>query len=239
MPPRPEGTDGSDHAYRMVIAERYQRMADYKHSITRLMATHVVLSLGKCAWTALGFMEGHPIPVYMLGMLAGEAAVIGVFAAAKMGTLKESLTALKVYNMLQALVAATHILTAWRYHNGLNLEQHQYSKIAQRYILDRTSAYSPDTVQQVTLGFEMFLDCTLGAFLLFAVLVSHRMIKEKMELKKEAAAKGARRGGLDKKGEKDSDDDDVPQAVPLEGDAGSPERRVAAKASMRARRRMA
>lgn len=79
---------------------------------------------------------------------------------------------------------------------------------------------------------------TLGAFLLLAVLVSHNMIKEKMEAKREAAEKGARSGGQ-RGGSDDEGDDAAPPAVPLDDGAASPERRVTAKASMRQRRRIA
>ena len=69
---------------------------------------------------------------------------------------------------------------------------------------------------------------------MLATLVAHNMIREKMAAKREAAAKGAaKRAGSDS-------GDEAPAAVPLEGSAAaSPERRVTAKASMRARRRMA
>lgn len=88
---------------------------------------------------------------------------------------------------------------------------------------------------QVTQGLELFLDLTFGAFLLLAVLVSHNMIKEKMDLKKEAAEKGAAKRAADK-----NDDDEPPEAVPLEGEAaGSPDKKVTAKASVRARKRIA
>lgn len=81
---------------------------------------------------------------------------------------------------------------------------------------------------------ELTLDLTLGAFLLMATLISHRMIKEKMEAKSEAANRGAAKKAAD------DDGDEAPQAVPLEDDGdGSPEKRVTAKASMRRRARMA
>ena len=69
-----------------------------------------------------------------------------------------------------------------------------------------------------------------------AILISHRMIKEKMDLKQEAAAKGAAKRAADKE-----DDDEPPEAAPLddEGAGGSPDKKVTAKVSVRARRRMA
>jgi hypothetical protein len=42
-----------------------------------------------------------------MGLVAGELVVVGAFAVAKLGNVKESLPALKVFNLLQAAVAAT------------------------------------------------------------------------------------------------------------------------------------
>lgn len=81
--------------------------------------------------------------------------------------------------------------------------------------------------------FELFLDMTFAALLIMCILVSHKMIKEKMALKKEAAEKGAA-----KRAGSDDGSDGPPEAVLLEG-AASPDRRLTAKASTRARRRMA
>jgi len=87
----------------------------------------------------------------------------------------------------------------------------------------------------LALTFELFLDLTLGAFLVMGVLISHNMIREKMDAKKEAAAKGRAKRAAD---DDDDDDEGPPEAVPLD-DPASPDRKVTAKASMRARRRMA
>ncbi|KAG2438803.1 hypothetical protein HXX76_005344 [Chlamydomonas incerta] len=62
MPPRPEGTDGSDWSYREVIEDRYKRMA-VNMSATLLL--HQVQSLAvilKLAWSAipLYIAEGSP-----------------------------------------------------------------------------------------------------------------------------------------------------------------------------------
>lgn len=96
----------------------------------------------------------------------------------------------------------------------------------------------PDTLLSATKSVELFIDCTLGAFLILAVLVSHSLIKEKMEAKKEAQEKGARSGGQ-RGGSEAEGSDAAPAAVPLDGPSASPERRVTAKASVRQRRRIA
>jgi hypothetical protein len=63
----------------------------------------------------------------------------------------------------------------------------------------------------------MFLDLTLAAFLVMGTFVSHKMIVEKMQMKKErdnvkTDRKDAQKGGSD---DDDSDDERVPAAVPL------------------------
>lgn len=96
----------------------------------------------------------------------------------------------------------------------------------------------PDAALQAALGLELFLDLALGALLAVAVLSCHAVIREKMDLKREAAAKGGAAAAKAKRAGSDSGDE-APQAVPIGGAAGatSPERRLTAKAS--SRRRMA
>jgi hypothetical protein len=90
----------------------------------------------------------------------------------------------------------------------------------------------PDTILQAAKGVELFLDLTLAAFLLVAIIVTHSMIKEKMAAKREAAAKGAGKRAPAWEG-------GAATAAPAPAPDDSPERRMTAKASMRARRRMA
>jgi hypothetical protein len=73
--------------------------------------------------------------------------------------------------------------------------------------------------------FELFLDMVTSAFLAMATFVSHKMIVEKMQMKKEKGSisakdrKGAIKGGGDSDSGSDDDEGDdaaVPDAVPIE-----------------------
>jgi hypothetical protein len=73
------------------------------------------------------------------------------------------------------------------------------------------------TVLSTLKAFEMFLDLTLAAFLIMGTFVSHKMIIEKMQMKKDRSnvrtdRKDAQKGGSD---DDESDDEGVPAAVPL------------------------
>lgn len=89
---------------------------------------------------------------------------------------------------------------------------------------------NPEAIQQVMQAVELFLDLTLGLFIVLAVKISHNMIIEKMQLKREARDKGATKRAVDASGAAAAAEDEPDEGV---------DRRVTAKASMRARRRMA
>lgn len=220
MPPRPAGSDGRDHSYREVVAERYKRMANFKDSIEKLMFLHIAFLCVKIAWyLAAQTLEGIPLPPHALGMAAGEVLLLMVYSMAKLGNVKENLTLLKVFNMVQSLITASEVLTGWAYHNGTRtggVPTYENSEAVAKFIVAKYPGYSPTTVLNTTKAFEMFLDLTLAAFLVMGTFISHKMIVEKMQMKKEREnvstdRKGAQKGGSDD----DSDDEGVPAAVPL------------------------
>jgi hypothetical protein len=64
--------------------------------------------------------------------------------------------------------------------------------------------------------YELFQDCTTAVFLLMSILISHRMIVEKMEMKKDKdAGLGSGRPVAQQGGGDNGDDADAPDAVPL------------------------
>ena len=72
------------------------------------VTSQIALALAKTAWTGVGLLEGHALPAYMLVILGGEAAAVAALRAARLGgSVRESLPALKAFNLLQAGVAAT------------------------------------------------------------------------------------------------------------------------------------
>lgn len=92
--------------------------------------------------------------------------------------------------------------------------------------------------------FELFLDLTLAAFLAMGVFVSHKMIVEKMDMKKEKKhvktdRKDAQKGGSDDSdsSDEDSDADAAPQAVPLQQEEKPKVARSAAASKTAAARR--
>ncbi|KAF6260537.1 hypothetical protein COO60DRAFT_1505809 [Scenedesmus sp. NREL 46B-D3] len=220
MPPRPTGTDGRDHSYREVIAERYKRMANFKDSIEKLMFLHIAFLCVKLGWHfAVQSLDGILMPRHALGMAVGEVALLLVYSMAKLGNVKESLTLLKVFNMVQSLITASEVLSGWAYHNGTNtggVPTYENSEAMAKFIVAKYPGYNPGTVLSSMKGFEMFLDLTLAAFLVMGTFVSHKMIVEKMQMKKERESvrtdrKDAQKGGSDD----DGDDEGAPAAVPL------------------------
>lgn len=100
------------------------------------------------------------------------------------------------------------------------------------------------TLEQNFKTLELFLDLTLLAFLAMSTFVSHKMIVEKMEMKRDKKnvntdRKDAQRGG----GDDDSDSEDAdgngdaPQAVPLQEQEKPKVARAAASSKASAVRR--
>lgn len=106
-------------------------------------------------------------------------------------------------------------------------------------IVNRSWLLCSDSVKKYAQSFELFLDLTLAFFLGMCTFVSHRMILEKMEANKAAA------GGTDKKTDETIgwgdtiEDDDAPEAVPLEAEDEPTVVKAAASSRTRARRKMA
>lgn len=87
----------------------------------------------------------------------------------------------------------------------------------------------------------MFIDLTFAVFLVMATIVAHKMIVEKMEMKKDKKniqtdRKDAQKGGSDDEEEEEY----APAAVPLqEGDEGKVLKAAATSKTQAARRRHA
>eukprot|EP00882_Tetradesmus_deserticola_P024422 GHRQ01026690.1.p1 GENE.GHRQ01026690.1~~GHRQ01026690.1.p1 ORF type:complete len:237 (+),score=87.12 GHRQ01026690.1:163-873(+) len=198
----------------------YKRMANFKYSIEKIIFLHITFLCLKLGWHfAVQQVAGFPLPTYVLGMAAGEVALLVVYSMAKLGSVRESLRLLKVFNMVQAVIAATEVLAGWIYHNGTNeggVARYKNAEAMTKYITTTHPGYSPGTVLGNVQAFEMFLDLTLAAFLLMGTFLSHKMIVEKMQMKKEREGAGAGRIGAQKGGsDDDSDGEAAPAAVPL------------------------
>lgn len=243
MPPRPAGTDGADHSYREVIVERYKRMADFKEAIQKLIGLHMLFVFVKVAWSFAVFKVGGPaVPMSVLGMVGLELLLQVVLAAAKLGQRNESLALLKTFNMVQAFLTATQVLSAWQYHQGTNSEgipTYSNSKIMAAYLQETYPAVVPGNVLELLKANELFQDMTAGVLLIMATFVSHKMILEKMQMKAEKNKVSQDRKGAIKGGDSDSDEDDseddkgAPDAVPISQE--KPKVAKAAAASMRRR----
>eukprot|EP00878_Enallax_costatus_P027633 GHUV01029770.1.p1 GENE.GHUV01029770.1~~GHUV01029770.1.p1 ORF type:complete len:222 (+),score=77.41 GHUV01029770.1:355-1020(+) len=197
-------------------------MAEYKNSIEKLMFLHFTVLIVKIGWLyTADHLAGTGFPQPVLGMLVGEVALCVLYSVAKLGTVKESLPLLKLFNIVQSVLTATQVLSGWVYHQGTATEgvpTYQYAHAVAKALSARYPAYSIDTLGQYFKTLELFLDLTLVAFLVMGTFVSHKMIVEKMEMKKDKRnvktdRKDAQKGGSDDDSE---DADDAPQAVPLQ-----------------------
>ncbi|KAF8071254.1 hypothetical protein HT031_001337 [Scenedesmus sp. PABB004] len=202
-------------------------MAEFKQSVHKCIALHLVFVMLKLAWYAgANAVSGMPFPRHVLGLAGGEGMLLFVLNEAKLGAAKESLALLKTFNMIQAFMTATEVLSAWIYHQGTHtggVATYAYAHAVARWAVAAYPSLSPESALGAAKAAELFLDLTTSAFLALGTIVAHRMIVEKMAAKKDKDAAraaprraGAQRGG----GDSDSDDSDAdggpPDAVPLE-----------------------
>eukprot|EP00775_Hariotina_reticulata_P004325 gene4325-4578_t len=219
-------------------------MAQYKDSIEKLIFLHVVFLAIKVAWHyAAWALEGIEFPPFVLGMVGLEAAVLLLYNMAKLGTVKESLTLLKVFNTVQSLLAAAQVLTGWQYHAGTHNDgepTYLYALAVAKHAHALLPSLPTDQFLSAVKAFELFMDLTLAAFVIMGTFVSHKMIVEKMEMKKEKKniktdREDAQKGGSDD--EEDEDEGDAPAAVPLQGDDEGKVLKAAATTKTQAARR--
>ncbi|XBJ24417.1 hypothetical protein VPH35_002307 [Triticum aestivum] len=74
---RPSGTDGSDFSYRMVVDSRYQRVADGRSRLARLMLVQTLHQVAGGALLLLSLSKGTEINKFaVLSLAAGLLAIL-------------------------------------------------------------------------------------------------------------------------------------------------------------------
>ncbi|CAD7698128.1 unnamed protein product [Ostreobium quekettii] len=176
---RPEGTDGSDHLFRMLIEDRYHRLAILKKFNRIFFYCNIVLMVLMSAWHLIPLLEGQPYPKWAQILLALEVTAVVFWYISEPGTGREKLRRLKLYGFLTAVVCAEHLLTRLTYHGKIKIHEHdQYPKVASRYL---AANYEVDRVfaQNFLTAVEASLDTLVFVSLLLASLVCRNYILER------------------------------------------------------------
>lgn len=186
MPPRPEGTDGSDHRFREVVENRYKRIATLSRFCGKTVHAQLAAILLKSLLQGVAVLEmGYP--QYSLVVLGVDLCAFACWHFAHVGTSRESLRLLKTYNVLLAVVVALHVLMCYQYHNMWE-EETRHPAVLRRYLV--STGY--DVVEAETWArrfhdVEYVYDVLSIVVLVATTWVNHLMILEKMDAKKAAA----------------------------------------------------
>eukprot|EP01018_Ginkgo_biloba_P024853 Gb_27222 [translate_table: standard] len=75
---RPSGTDGSDYSFRMTVDQRYQKVAQRKGQLKRLLASQAACQVLGILWAILGTLKGREISrIATFSLISGFVALLG------------------------------------------------------------------------------------------------------------------------------------------------------------------
>uniref|UniRef100_A0A8R7JZ33 Uncharacterized protein n=1 Tax=Triticum urartu TaxID=4572 RepID=A0A8R7JZ33_TRIUA len=100
---RPSGTDGSDFSYRMVVDSRYQRVADGRSRLARLMLVQTLHQVAGGALLLLSLSKGTEINKFaVLSLAAGLLAIL----LGEFGRRRTVAVFLRLYTSLSSIAIA-------------------------------------------------------------------------------------------------------------------------------------
>ncbi|CAM0956479.1 unnamed protein product [Alopecurus aequalis] len=100
---RPSGTDGSDFSYRMVVDSRYQRVADGRSRLARLILVQVLHQVAGGALLLLSLSKGTEINKFaVLSVAVGLLAIL----LGELGRRRTMAVLLRLYTSLSSIAVA-------------------------------------------------------------------------------------------------------------------------------------
>ncbi|GFR43812.1 hypothetical protein Agub_g4937 [Astrephomene gubernaculifera] len=200
MPPRPEGTDGSDWSYREVVADRYKRMAVNMSATFFMHQVQSAVLVLKLLWYLFPVVaeERRPDPFFFALLAFLVVGNICFYAGRPRG--RCVLPLMKVAALLVMATLGLHFVSLWKYHL-LEPKTSQYGRRLYKLLRDRGTLESPTWLTVFTAA-EGVLDAALVAaagtcFFIFNNWVRDAMqaAKERQQRGKQQTAAGAAAGG--------------------------------------------
>ena len=113
--PRPAGTDGSDHQYRMVIESKYHKVSDTKKRMRTLIVLQAAYYACFFAWNCwIPMSEGKtPATVVSVMPIVGFLALVAGRRGVGAGSERTNKTALAAYILLSAVGFALAVMNAY------------------------------------------------------------------------------------------------------------------------------
>lgn len=100
---RPSGTDGSDFSYRMVVESRYQRVAEGRSRLARLILVQALHLVAGGLLLLLSLSKGAAVNKFaVLSMAAGFLAIV----VGELGRMRTMAVLLRLYTSLSSIAVA-------------------------------------------------------------------------------------------------------------------------------------
>ncbi|KAL4434165.1 hypothetical protein ABPG75_000606 [Micractinium tetrahymenae] len=187
--------DGSDWSYRMVIEDRYKRMAVMRRTIRISAIVQLVYICVRTLWHSIPFLTGEPPLTRSTEFIFYAGVALFLLRAWAFGFGKahrERLGAIMLYSLASMLLTAEIVLVFYMYHVDANMMGRgagkQYPQMLARHYAPRLGLPAA-TVVLAAQWFERILDVAGILAGGLNVWVTKEYVMEKKEQKKEAAAK--------------------------------------------------
>ncbi|PSC75778.1 hypothetical protein C2E20_1244 [Micractinium conductrix] len=194
MAPRPEH-DGSDWSFRMVIEDRYKRLAVMRRTIKLSAIAQLVYICLRTLWHSVPFLAGEfPLTISTPYIFYAGAALFPLrawaFGFGKAN--REKLWAIMLYSLASMLLTAECVLVFYMYHIDSKMMGRgagwQHPHMLAKHNAGRLGV-APATVIVVGQWFERALDILGLAACAVNVYVTKEYVMEKKQQMKDAAAK--------------------------------------------------
>ncbi|KAK3156883.1 hypothetical protein QOZ80_2AG0113340 [Eleusine coracana subsp. coracana] len=130
---RPSGTDGSDFSYRMVVDSRYQRVADGRSRLSRLILVQALHQLIGGALLLLSLSKGtEPNKFAVLSVAAGLLAIL----VGELGRRRTMATLLRMYTSLSSIAVAFSVTYIIRSELFLKVSKQNMAAITSYELID-------------------------------------------------------------------------------------------------------
>lgn len=183
MTGRPEGTDGSDHSYRMVVEERYKIIAYNRTMCQRLLPLHALVIVLQSAWLASPVLIGYTVNAFVYAFVVAEVVAVLFWSLAKVGTQKEDTFLLKGFSTtLLVMTCAVWGTTAGYFmvtDVKLRVPSLMASTVAQHL------GWAEDDALQALDSLEVLFRAVVLAVVSATAFFGHALVQVKMKLRKQ------------------------------------------------------
>ncbi|KAG8092224.1 hypothetical protein GUJ93_ZPchr0012g19820 [Zizania palustris] len=146
---RPSGTDGSDFSYRMVVDSRYQRVADGRSRLARLILVQALHQVYGGALMLLALSKGAEMNKFaVMSMAAGLLAIV----LGEIGRRRTMAVLLRLYTSLSSISVAFSVTCIIRSELFLKITKQNTESMTSSELLDVARVALGALLQMVVIG---------------------------------------------------------------------------------------